>query len=125
MEPNKPGETGGDRDEKTGRFLPGNNANPKGRPKGFDFRRVVHEKMQEQNLPVEHALWSIFRSMLARASGGDVSAAKLLLDRLCESDPITLDVTHEALLSGPPLDDDFRQWASKFSQLVNDPASGT
>lgn len=115
----------GDRDEATGRFLPGNRANPQGRPKGFDFRKVIRDKMEAQDLPVEDALWAIFRSMLTRASGGDVSAAKLLLDRLCESDAIMLDVSHQDGCQPPVSEDDFQEWASKFSNLINDPTSRT
>lgn len=122
-DPAKPEETG-DRDQLTGRFLPGNRANPKGRPKGFDFRKVIRDKMLSQDLPVEDALWAIFRAMLGRASSGDVSAAKLLLDKLCETDPIMLDVQHQDGLTPPASEADFAEWASRFSQLINEPSSG-
>lgn len=123
-EPDK-AEGTGDRDDVTGRFLPGNRANPNGRPKGFDFRKVVTDKMKEQDLTVESALWAIFRSMLGRASGGDVSAAKLLLDKLCEVDPIAMEVSHQDSCSPPMSDGDFKQWASRLSELIHDPTSGT
>lgn len=95
MEPDKTGENG-DRDPQTGRFLPGNNANPKGRPRGIDFRRVVREKAEQEGIAVEDAVWAIFRSMLKQAGAGDVSAAKLLLDRLCDDDAGVASVEEKA-----------------------------
>lgn len=84
------------RDPASGRFLPGNNANPKGRPRGYDFRHIVAEYSARQGVNVEDAVAAIYVAMVGAARNGDVAAAKLLLERLCESpDEIKLSVRHE------------------------------
>ena len=83
--PAKPAENG-DRDPATGKFVHGNCANPNGRPRGIDFRRLVREKTKD-NGSVEDALFAVYRSLMVLARHGDVPAAKLLLDRLCDKDP--------------------------------------
>lgn len=81
--PDKPAATG-DRDPVTGQWLPGNRGNPNGRPKGIDFRRLVMEKLGEA--AVEDVLLDVFTRLaeLVRGKRGDVQAAKLILDRICE-----------------------------------------
>ena len=92
--PDKTAEDG--RDPETGRFLPGNSGGP-GRPRGLDFRRVVAERAAAAGIPLEAAVWSIFTSLLRRARDGDVHAAKLTLDRLCDND--RADVYHQGGIS--------------------------
>lgn len=77
------------RDAGTGRFLPGNSGGP-GRPRGLDFRRVIADRAEAAGIPLETALWGIFTSLLKQARDGDVQAARLLLDRLCDNDPVSL-----------------------------------
>lgn len=90
MDPEKTGETGG-RDPETGRFLPGNSANPNGRPRGVDLRKLAQEKAREDGVELGDALWSVTRAMLKRAVNGDVQAAKLLFDKLCDNDAIKIE----------------------------------
>ena len=92
--PDKTAEDG--RDPETVRFLPGSSGGP-GRPRGLDFRRVVAERAAAAGIPLEAAVWSIFTSLLRRARDGDVQAAKLILDRPCDSD--RLDVHHQGGIS--------------------------
>jgi hypothetical protein len=85
--PDKIAENG--RDPKTGRYLPGHPGGP-GRPRGIDFRRLVTEKAEATGLPLESALWSVFMALLKQAREGDVRAARLILDRICDVDLATL-----------------------------------
>lgn len=92
------------RDEKTGRFLPGHTGNPKGRPKALDLRRIAEERAAEEGVDLGTALWSVVKALLRRAIGeGDVQAAKLLMDRLCEPEEIRVkaDLTHTSLTTYP------------------------
>ena len=72
-----------------GKFAPGHSGNPAGRPRGWDFRRLVAEARGED---VPKGLVRVFAALLERAEMGDVQAAKLLLDRLCDSDPTEVEV---------------------------------
>lgn len=76
----------GNHDPATGHFVAGNCANPAGRPRGIDFRRLVREKTKD-NGSVEDALFAVYKALTVMARAGDVPAAKLLLDRLCDKDP--------------------------------------
>lgn len=67
-----------------GQFLPGKSGNPAGRPKGAKNR--ITELKQEMELVLREGvnpevLKSIIASMAAEAMGGNVQAAKLILDR--------------------------------------------
>ncbi|MCA8975826.1 MAG: hypothetical protein KDC98_13980 [Planctomycetes bacterium] len=48
-------------------------------------------------MDLESAIWEVFQALLRRAKKGDVQAAKLLLDRLCEDDPVAVEVTYRPL----------------------------
>lgn len=93
------------RDPVTGRFLPGVSGNPRGRPAGYDFRKIVRDRSEGTGLPVELAVWRIYQAMVREAvENGDTQAAKLILDRLCENDPTHLYVTHDGqVAAGPPV----------------------
>ena len=80
--PDKTAENG--RDSKSGRFLPGNSGGP-GRPRGFDLRAVAEQKAAEEGVDLETGLWLVVRRLMTAAQGGDVQAARLLLDRLCDA----------------------------------------
>jgi hypothetical protein len=60
----------------SGRFKPGQSGNPKGRKPGTSpaakFRKVIAEEALE-----------ILDTLIQAAKGGDVAAAKVLLDRIC------------------------------------------
>ena len=79
-----------------GRFALGNAGGP-GRPRGSDFRRIVRDQAEARGLDIEDAVWQVFEALLRRARKGDVQAAKLLLDRLCDSDPVMIDMVHQPL----------------------------
>lgn len=93
------------RDSVTGRFLPGTSGNPKGRPRGLDFKRIVYERAAAAGIPIEDAVWLVFQAMLKAASGGDVAAAKLILERICETEPTEVHVTGTMETPGPPMPD--------------------
>lgn len=78
-------------------WKPGQSGNPKGRPKGLDFRALVQAKHKEYGLDLEESMWQVYLSLLASALGGDMQAAKLLLDRLCSGDTEPLDMDRRAL----------------------------
>jgi hypothetical protein len=70
-----------DRDD-VGRWLPGHSQAGPGRPKGPEFRRVVAERLAANGGSIDAVLGEIFEALRACAIGGDVQAARLLLDRL-------------------------------------------
>lgn len=113
----------GDRDPVTGRFLPGNVANPNGRPRALDFRRLVRERSEQEGVSVDEAMFGVYRSMLKRALAGDVQAGKLLLDRLCDTLPQKLEV--EATAGAVPPDEpktpeEWADWARRLAELASD-----
>jgi hypothetical protein len=65
-----------DRDPSTGKFMPGNNANPGGRPKlDFTISGLIDAVVTESD-------WkAIIRRVVKAAKRGNVRAAELLLDR--------------------------------------------
>jgi hypothetical protein len=77
-DPEKQGIAGRDN---AGRFVPGVSGNPAGRPRGVDFRKLV---MEFRKAALDGDLQEVYDAMLTRAKAGDVNAAKLLLDRLCD-----------------------------------------
>ncbi len=90
-----------------GQLLPGHTANPNGRPKGLDFRLLVQEHAEKQDISVDTAMWGVFTAMLTQARKGDVQAAKLLLDRLCTADATNINLNHSGGIAstGPPVPD--------------------
>lgn len=81
----------GGRDEK-GRFAVGNPGGP-GRPRKPDIYAVALEGAARDGVDLRAYLWAVLQSMLQRALNGDVSAAKLLVDRLTDPDPIVVEHT--------------------------------
>lgn len=72
------------RDE-SGRFLPGHKPLPGcGRPKGFDFRKVVTDHVGTEG--AEGAIRLAYNKLVDLIDKGDTQAIKLLLDRLCTKD---------------------------------------
>lgn len=123
--PNKSEESG--RDPRTGKFLPGNNANPKGRPRGYDFRAEIEKHAAANNVSISEALWAVFNAMLRKACDGDVQAAKLIIDKLCDS-PDHIHVTYDGDVSvvHDKLPDDpkkLRDWVNRLNEMVNDGTS--
>lgn len=111
----------------TGRFLPGASGNPNGRPRGYDFRKIVAEHVAANGCTVEQAVADLFDSLRDTAKGGDgaaVAAAKLLLDRLCDQEPQQLDVHHsgEVATAGPivPATVDLLSGVRKLAELAEE-----
>lgn len=97
----KPGSAPGAAPDKTadngrqpnGRFAKGNSGGP-GRPRGYDFRRIITEVVGEQQ--VAQDILAIYRSLQKRAATAfDVAAAKLLLEKLCTADPIDVNLNED------------------------------
>lgn len=73
------------RDKTNGRFLPGCSGNPAGRPPGIDLKQLALREMGEDELGV--GMVRVLRKLMQMAVDlGDVQAAKLLFDRLCDKD---------------------------------------
>lgn len=108
-------ESGAERDGK-GRFLPGHKGIG-GRPKGLDFRRVVQEYADARSIKVEDAIWTIFTSLLKSAKDGDVSASRLILDRLCDPDAIKLSVEHSGEIGAGLAPPSSKQLATEMIRL--------
>jgi hypothetical protein len=70
-----------------GKFAPGVSGNPKGRPRGIDFRKVAEERSAAAGTNLEHELYEVLAALIAQAKKGDATAAKLVLDRLCDAVP--------------------------------------
>ena len=81
---------------KDGRFTRGNPGGP-GRPRGLDFQQEVLKRAKSSDFDVADALWQVFLALLKKAKRGDVPAAKLLLDRLCDNASDTVEVTYRSL----------------------------
>lgn len=56
----------------------------------MDIRRVAGERAKAEGIDLETALWDVVKALLEAGRKGDVAAAKLVMDRLCEADPVTL-----------------------------------
>lgn len=86
----------GDHDPKTGHFVPGWRGGP-GRPKGIDFRALITE---QRGASLADDLVRLFDRLLVLAISGDVQAAKLLLDRVCQKDAVQIEAgeSFDALL---------------------------
>lgn len=93
------------REVSTGRFAPGNPGGP-GRPRGYDFRAIVAERVKKTGESVEDVVGELFDELRATAKGGDsaaVSAIKLVIDRLCDTDPAKVEIGAPGSFDGPPV----------------------
>jgi len=72
----------------------GDNPDGLGQPRGLDFRAVIAARAESEGISIEGALWDVFQSLLLQARLGDVQAARLLLDHLCDKEPVELHVSH-------------------------------
>lgn len=76
------------------KFEKGQSGNPQGRPKASASQRKLREAIQEESP-------EIIKAMIAQAKGGDVTAARVLLDRVLPAiKPSDMAVTLS--LSGSP-----------------------
>jgi hypothetical protein len=83
---------------------------------------VVAERAAAGGISVEDALWGLFRAMLARGLKGDTTATKVLLDRLCDSDPLAVDLRGNLITesAGPPMPNSERMqvYLERFAELA-------
>lgn len=82
-----------------GRFVPGCTPGP-GRPKGstaIDLRAVVARASESEGFNIDQALWAVVRALCDAAQGGDTQAAKLLFDRLCGRETLSVEVAAMSL----------------------------
>lgn len=93
------------KDGTTGKFIPGHPGGP-GRGKGsLNLRKIAQQKADENGVDLETVLWACLAAMIAQARAGNVKAATLVFDRLCELDTIPLHITHDGAIGrgdGPP-----------------------
>lgn len=80
--------TNGVNRDSTGRFQRGHRLG--GRSRGIDLRALAEEFAAKEGLDLPRALWGVCKRMLALAIGGDVQAARLMLERLTDTDETTL-----------------------------------
>lgn len=83
-----------------GLFAPGNKLGASGRPKGVDAR-AEFIKAQGADAPAK-AVVEVLLAMIAKAIGGDVQAARVVLERL--AGPVRQEV--DMTVDQPPLDDE-------------------
>jgi hypothetical protein len=82
----------GNTERRNGKFAPGNPGGP-GRPPGstaYDIRAIAKDYAAKEGLCLEESVWKVLKAMIDRGTNGDVHAAKLVLDRLCQSDPVAV-----------------------------------
>lgn len=101
--PDKQAETGV-RDPVSGRFLAGASGNPNGRPRRPDLFALASERAAASGVDLAAELWTVVQRLLAQAKAGDTQAAKLLLDRLTDPDPVKVEVAAQV----QPLTDEER-----------------
>ena len=97
----------GERDER-GRFLPGNGGGP-GNPHGGQVARLRAALLDQVS---EDDLRDIVRAMVVRAKGGDMAAAKELLNRV---------LGRPAVAPMPPDEDEERQVRIVFTKVDTPP----
>lgn len=115
------GAAGDAKTAKPWQFQPGKSGNPAGRPRGFDFRRIVAERIAKEGLTVEDAVWAVFKAAFQQAGKGDIQAAKLIIDRLCDSDPQRLEVEHTNVapsVTPPKTLAEVQAWADRLASLA-------
>lgn len=111
------------KDATTGQFIPGHPGGP-GRIKGtLNLRTIAKQKAAENNVDLETVLWAVLAAMITQARGGNVKAAALVFDRICDVDAIPLRITHDGSIAtgnGPP-EPDTRSLAEYLSGLAGLP----
>ena len=80
-----------------GRYVPGHCIPGPGRPRAIDLRALAERKSAASGTPLDDMLWEVLLAMVDRAKRGDASAAKLVLDRLSDTDPMSIHVTADSL----------------------------
>jgi len=78
-------EQSADRDE-AGRFVAGHGQAGPGRPRAIDLRGLMvrhYTAVANGDRTVENDLVEVFAKLIELAKGGDVRAARIVLDRLC------------------------------------------
>jgi hypothetical protein len=78
--------------DRGGRFVAGAWRGGPGRSRGIDIRHTAEEFAAAEGIDLREALWKVIKGLLSAAEKGDTQAAKLLLDRLTDCDPLALRV---------------------------------
>jgi len=96
------------RDQKTGRLLPGHQLSSPGKPKStLNFMEICKRKAKAIGVDLDSVVWSIMKGLLNRAKDGDAAASKILLDRLCgvveKGFELHVDVDNRSVTIGPPV----------------------
>jgi hypothetical protein len=111
--------------DQAGRFLPGCKGGP-GRPKGsFDLLALSRKRARAEGIDLRERLWSIVKTLFDLAEGGDVVAARLLLDRFCTpvDQPLSLHVQQGIAIAGPPAPEtaaDLRGYLARLAEVAAD-----
>jgi len=110
------------RDSATGRFTVGNSGGP-GRPSGaLDFMSICRRRAREADLDLEALVWAAARGLFLKASKGDASAAKIILDRTCGllEKGLELNVDARSVTIGPPVPQggDFVDYVRKLGEVA-------
>ncbi|MCA8949128.1 MAG: hypothetical protein KDE27_06485 [Planctomycetes bacterium] len=77
-----------------GKFLPGHGLG--GRPRRPDLYVIAEQKAREEGVDLAAKLWQLVQKLFELALAGDTGAARLLLDRLTDPDPIRVETTRDA-----------------------------
>lgn len=95
-----------------------------GRPRGYDLRKIVAERLATDGTSVETVVYEVFDALRSNVRKGDTAAAKLILDRLCDTDPQGLEITYPdgAPQAGPPVPSpaDLLAGIRKLNQLADE-----
>lgn len=83
------------RDPETGRYIAGKVGGPGRAAKShgvYNFRALVAEFVEAHGGHAEDVVVDLFGALMTAARGGDVAAARLLVERLCGKDAEQLDI---------------------------------
>lgn len=80
-----------------GLFLPGHSATKGGRPRRPDLFCVARDLAERDGYDLREALWKVTQKLINQALDGDVQAARLVVERLTDTDPVELHVTAATL----------------------------
>ncbi|MCB9868201.1 MAG: hypothetical protein H6816_16385 [Phycisphaerales bacterium] len=110
-----------------GRFVPGHPGGP-GRPRRrISVYQVAERKAAETGFDIEAEVFAVVLKLIEQAKAGDVTAARLVLDRLCSPERVALDIANGIAIDvdvtaavGPPIPNDVQlaDWALKLADLL-------
>ena len=106
-----------------GTFATGNAGGP-GRRRRPDLFAIASEYADEHGIDLRRALALAAHKLLEMAAEGDVQAAKLVFDRLCDADPIALEL-FQATGPTPPAVGSMAAYLARMTQAAKDLAGGS